>query len=326
MSVRLPAEWEPQQSVWFVWPRDPQTWPGEHLERARAAYRQAIEAVAAHQRVDLIVHPELEVPVGLPAAVRVHRVAHQDSWIRDYGPLTVEAGGTPVGLKFRFDAWGGKYDSLLADDGVAARLDWPAPLAPVDAVLEGGAVETDGRGTFLATESVARGRGQSVAEHEAILRDHLGARKVIWLGDGIQGDDTDGHIDTITRFVAPGKVVTAVAPDGHPDHDALADNLERLRGATDADGHPLEVLELPCPEPLSTEAGDPLPAGHANFLVTDRVVLVPTYGGASDQAAMDLLGSCFPDRRVVGIDHRDLIWGFGGIHCLSMQVARPPAG
>ena len=181
-------------------------------------------------------------------------------------------------------------------------------------------METDGQGTFLATESVAASRGQSKQVHHDALHEHLGAKHVIWLGDGIQGDDTDGHIDTITRFVGPAEVVTTIAPKGHPDHKALADNLRRLRGATDALGRELTVHTLPVPDAQTTDDGEPLPAGHANFLITNHAVLVPIYGGGSDEVALDVLRECFASRRVVAIDHRDLIWGFGGIHCLSMQV------
>lgn len=310
----------------MVWPRDPLTWP-DLLDAARAAYLAAIRAVAP-QRVDLVVHPELADDARRAVAgldhVHLHACIHQDSWIRDYGPLTLvdDAGGRRH-LKFRFDAWGGKYESLMADDAVVPRLVAAGAMSPataVDAVLEGGAVETDGQGTFLATESVAAGRGQSVAAHAAILRDHLGARKVLWLGDGIRGDDTDGHIDTLTRFVAPGKVVTAVAPPGHPDHAALAENRRRLDTFTDAHGRRLEVLELPVPPAQTTDDGTTLPAGYANFLITNHAVLVPTYDAPSDDNALGLLAGCFPSRRVVGIPHQNLIWGFGGIHCLSMQM------
>lgn len=334
---RLPAEWEPQGSCWFVWPRDETTWPDGRIDAARDAYRAAIVAVAAHQRVDLIVHPDLPAEARpdapgrgpLPADVRVHEVAHADSWIRDYGPLTlVDGAGGRRCLDFDFDAWGGKYETLMPDRHVPARLAaaeagvWPAALEAIDFVLEGGAIDTDGQGTFLSTESVVAARGQAVEEAEAVLRQHLGARKVIWLGEGVTGDDTDGHVDTLTRFVGPGRVVTCVTPDmDHPDHRALLVNRERLHAATDADGRPLEVLDLPLPEAPLLDDGSPLPATHANFLITHGVVLVPTYGGPTDAVALEVLQQCFPDREVVGIDHRALIWGFGGIHCLSMQVA-----
>lgn len=314
--------------MWLVWPRDPTTWP-ERLDGARAAIAEAARHIAAGQHVDLVVHPELEdqarQALGGTPRIRFHAIEHQDSWIRDYGPLTlVDDTGAQRLVRFRFDAWGGKYETLAKDDAVTGRLaDTGAMPRPesVDAVLEGGALDTDGQGTFLFTESVAAGRGQEPAEVDALLHDHLGAAKVLWLGEGVSGDDTDGHVDTVTRFVAPRTLVTTVTPDmDHPDHRALLVNRERLHTMTDALGRPLEVLDLPLPEPLHTDDGEPLPATHANFLVSNACVLVPTYGGISDDIAMQILQAAFPTRAVVPLDHRDLIWGMGGIHCLSMQV------
>ncbi len=327
MNWRLPAEWEEQAYVWLVWPRDPLTWPDGRIEGARAAYATAIAAIAP-QPVRLIVHPDLleALPADVAAASHVDVIpcAHQDSWIRDYGVLTlVDDAGNKQPTKFQFDAWGGKYEPLKADNDVVHRLvelGYQEPVDEIDFVLEGGAVETDGQGTFLATQSVAEEREQTEEEHEDALAEGLGAQVVIWLGDGITGDDTDGHIDTITRFVAPGKVVTTVAPKGHRDHDVLAENLRRLQEAEDAKGRSLEILELPVPEDQTTTQGDLLPAGYANFLITNHAVLVPSYDCPQDQEAQDVLAGCFPGRRIVAIDHRDLIWGFGGIHCLSMHV------
>ncbi len=335
--LRLPAEWEPQESLWLVWPRDPLTWPDGHIDGARLAHLKAMQHVAPHQTIHLIVHPELAnqaqtaiqttLPPEAAANIQLHPMTHQDSWIRDYGPLTlIGPQGNALALKFQFDAWGGKYESLRADDDVTPRLHAagaiPHPLQTIPFVLEGGAIETDGQGTFLATESVCQGRNQTPDQFEDILRTHLGARHIIWLGDGIAGDDTDGHIDTITRFVAPGTVVTTTAPADHPDHDALADNLQRLQNAHDANGNPLTIYTLPLPDAITTDDGNPLPAGHANFLVTNGAILLPTYGGPSDNHAAQTLSRCFPKHAIVPIDHRDLIWGMGGIHCLSMQIPR----
>ncbi len=329
MTWRLPAEWEPQQSIWLVWPRDPLTWP-ERVDKARAVFVEAMRAIAP-QRVDLVVHPDLEDDARAAVAeldnVHIVAVEHQDSWIRDYGPLTLVSGrGSTKPLKFRFDAWGEKYESLMADNAVVDRLEAMGkqpPVERVDFVLEGGAVETDGQGTFLATESVCRGRDQMPEEFEDILRTHLKAKQVIWLDEGIEGDDTDGHIDTIARFVAPGVVVAASAPEDHPDHVALAEGIRRLRAAKDAKGRSLRVIELPMPAEQITDDGLPLPAGYANFLITEHAVLMPTFGGPADDDVQKTLQELFPTRRVVPLDHRDLIWGMGGIHCLSMQVPSP---
>lgn len=328
MTWRLPAEWEPQTTVWMVWPRDPDTWP-DRVDAARAAYKTAIAAIAP-SHVDLVVHPDVEAAARKELAGMDHitfwPIEHQDSWIRDYGPITLSSGrGSHRPMKFRFDAWGGKYDSLQADDAVVQRLVGAGAMQPpeeVDFVLEGGAVETDGKGTFLATESVAKGRNQYPEDIEAVLREHLLAKHVIWLGDGIRGDDTDGHIDTITRFVAERTVLTVAAPRDHPDYAALHDNQRRLASAQDAKGRKLKVYTLPAAPEMWTDDGMPLPAGYANFLITNQAVLVPAFDDPADRRAQAELARWFPDRRIVGIDHTDLIWGMGGIHCLTMQVPK----
>ncbi len=318
MTVRLPAEWEPQSHIWFVWPRDPQTWP-DRLDAARAAIAQAIRAVAP-QEVRLVVHPDLEdaarADLEGQSHVQFHAVEHQDSWIRDYGPITVHTESGPKALKFRFDAWGGKYESLMADDAVVDRLGEATigcPVEHVDFVLEGGAIDTDGEGTFLVTRSVARERGQTTPELEHVLKEHLGARRIVWLPGGVEGDDTDGHIDTVARFVAPHRVVASRAPKDHPDHASLEANHNALLD------HGMEVIDLPVPPRQTTDDGTVLPAGHANFLIANHCVLVPTYGGDSDEDAARIIGDAV-GRHPVLVPHEDLIWGFGGIHCLTMQV------
>lgn len=319
MTVRLPAEWEPQKAVWFVWPRDPTTWPDGRLEGARDAIAHAIRAIAPEE-ARLVVHPDLEdaarEALEGQSHVRFFPVEHQDSWIRDYGPLTVHTDDGAKAMKFRFDAWGGKYDSLKADDRVVDRLGETAighPIEGVDFVLEGGAIDTDGEGTFLVTRSVARERGQTTPELEHVLKHYLGARRIVWLPGGVEGDDTDGHVDTVARFVAPHKVIASRAPPGHPDHASLEANHNALLD------HGMEVIDLPVPPRQTTEDGTILPAGHANFLITNDVVLVPAFGGDTDDQAA-LIISDATGRRAVLIDHEDLIWGFGGIHCLTMQV------
>lgn len=319
MTVRLPAEWEPQQAVWFVWPRDPLTWPDHRLAEAREAIAHAVRSIAPEE-ARLIVHPDLEEDArqALEGAthVRFFPLEHVDSWIRDYGPITVHTDDGPKAMKFRFDAWGGKYETLKADDGVVDRLGPDAigcAVEHVDFVLEGGAIDTDGEGTFLVTRSVARERGQTTPEVESILKRHLGARRIVWLPGGVEGDDTDGHIDTVARFVAPRKVIASRAPEDHPDHASLEANHNVLLD------HGFEVIDLPVPPRQATDDGTVLPAGHANFLITNEAVLVPAYDGASDDEAARILAEA-TGRRAVLIDHTALIWGFGGIHCLSMQV------
>lgn len=336
LGYRMPAEWEPQDSVWLVWPRDPLTWP-DRIDAARNTFLSAMKAITPRQRVDLVVHHELIAACrdAVAAAgirnVYFHGVDHQDSWIRDYGPIYLVKGPPErrerLAVGFQFNAWGNKYKSLLKDRKVVAQLEdaLMAPLQSVGMVLEGGSIDVDGQGTVLTTRQCLLNKNRNPdmqqAEIERHLEEYLGATKVLWLGDGIEGDDTDGHVDDIARFVGPTLVAACVEEDAnHPNHKPLDDNLETLRNAKDAHGRPIRVVELPMPRDVLGDEGKPLPASHANFLVTNAAVLMPTFGGPSDEVARRRLQQCFKDRPVVGLDCKDLVWGMGAIHCLSQQV------
>ncbi|MHB8634256.1 MAG: agmatine deiminase family protein [Thermoplasmatota archaeon] len=340
LGYRLPAEWEAQESVWLVWPRDPKTWPGR-VDEARGTFLKAMQAVTPHQRVDLVVHPELLADAKSQVAaagiqnVSFHPAVHQDSWIRDYGALYLTKGPaesrTRLAVRFQFNAWGGKYETLLKDarvvETLAAAGTLGAPLMEVDMVLEGGAIDGDGMGTLLTTEAslLAENRNPDMTREdiEGHLRQYLGATKVLWLGQGIEGDDTDGHVDDVARFVAPTMVAACVEEDrNHPNHQVLDDNLDRLKRMTDARRRPVNVIEIPMPKDQETEEGAKLPASHANFLITNGAVLMPTFGGPSDEVARRRLQQAFKDRPVVPLACTDLIWGMGAIHCLSQQMPR----
>lgn len=336
LGFRMPAEWEPQESVWLVWPRDPLTWPGR-VEQARSTFLTAMKAITPHQRVDLVVHHDLEAEAkaavhkaGLKN-VHLHALDHQDSWIRDYGPIYLTK-GTParrerMAVRFQFNAWGNKYESLLKDETVIRQLGPKvgAPLHSVEMVLEGGSIDVDGQGTLLTTRQCLlnknRNPDMTQSEIERHLEEYLGIDKVLWLGDGIAGDDTDGHVDDIARFVGPALIVATTEDDPtHPNHEPLFDNAEALRRMVDARKRQIRVVELPMPKDVLSEEGEPLPASHANFLITNGAVLMPTFGGASDAIAKARLQQCFKDRPVVPLDCMDLIWGMGAIHCLSQQI------
>lgn len=344
LGFRMPAEWEPQESVWFVWPRDPLTWP-DRVHKARSTFLRAMKHVTPFQRVDLVVHHDLAdeaqqavTQEGL-TNVALHAVDHQDSWIRDYGPIYLVRRGADgqrerMAVKWDFNAWGNKYESLLKDKHVVGQLGGKvgAPLHEVNMVLEGGSIDVDGQGSLLTTEQCLLNQNRNPdltrEEIERHLKEYIGAEKVLWLGDGIEGDDTDGHVDDITRFVAPGLVVTCVEEDrNHPNHTPLDENVHRLRNMTDARGRPLRIIELPMPKDIASDDGKPLPASHGNFLITTGAVLLPTFGGPSDLVAQRRLQQCFKDRPVVPLDCSDLVWGMGAIHCLSQQVpvGRPAA-
>ena len=333
----MPPEWAPHQGTWFSWPHNPDTWPTQ-LDATQRALGAAVAALSARERVWINVFDEAhaaEVRSRLPADTRLDAVcfetiATNDAWCRDHGAIFVTDGdGRLTALNFGFNAWGDKYPPYDLDDAVppqmAARLD--VPVVTVDHVLEGGSVDVNGAGALLTTTQCllhpnrAPGREpRTKVEMERLLHEFLGAEQVFWLGDGIVGDDTDGHVDDITRFVAEDTVITAMEPDpGDPNHRPLQENRELLETFRLADGRSLKVVEIPMPEPV-TLGGERLPASYANFLIANGLVLVPVFGCDRDRDALAIIERCFPDRRVVGIDCRDVVVGLGTLHCLSQQV------
>jgi agmatine deiminase len=333
---RMPAEWSPHQATWITWPHNPDTWPGV-LEPARDAMTEAVAALAPHEQVHINIQDEAmaqaverrlkgRVP---PERVRLERIVTDDSWIRDYGAIVVrdpEAEGGFAACDFNYNAWGGKYPPFDRDEVVAAQMAerLGLPLLHSDLILEGGSVEPNGEGLGLVTEQCLlnpnRNPGTSRAEIEAVLREFLGLEELLWLGDGVVGDDTDGHIDNLARFFATDSVVTIVERDrSDPNHAPLADNLARLREFRDARGRGLEVVELPVPEPVIFK-GTRLPASYANFYIANDVVIMPSYKGRHDDRAQGIIADCFPGRRVVAIDCRALVVGLGAFHCLTQQI------
>lgn len=330
-----PAEWARHEATWLAWPHDPTTW-GDGLPEVEDAYEQVARAVAEGETVLLLVKDAaMEARVRKRFAdvgrIQIHRVPTRDGWIRDYGPIVVAKGRGKtrqrLALDFRFNAWGGKYPSLTPDDVIPQRVKriHGLPTRKVDLVLEGGSIEGNGRGTILTSEQCLlhanRNPHLNRAEVEAVLREFFGARHVGWLGEGIVGDDTDGHIDDMTRFVNATTVVTAVEPDASdPNHAPLADNLRRLRAMADQDGRRLEVVELPMPEPLPDGEGGRLPASYANFLIANRVVIVPVFDQKRDARALRILRKLFPKRRIVPVRSNAVVAGLGAWHCLSQQL------
>jgi agmatine deiminase len=342
LGFRWPAEWEPHSATWLSWPHNRETWPG-CLDAAEAAFVEMVRALHEHEAVHVNVgDAALEERVrralrrgGVDAdagrGVVFHRIPTDDAWVRDHGPTFVvrEAGGTRelAVLDLGFDAWGGKYPPWDQDAAVPAAiaraLGVRCFVSPGPGVLEGGSVDGDGRGTILTTEEclLHENRGARTREAaERLLRDQLAARHVIWLGRGIAGDDTDGHVDDVTRFVAPGSVVTVLPDDdAHPDAPVLRENHRRLRAARDAEGKPLALATLPAAPQLRSPAGDPLPASYANFYLANGTCLVPVFAGPDDARALAILADLLPGREIVGIDARVLVVGLGAVHCLTQQ-------
>ena len=335
-GYRLPAEWAPHEATWLSWPHNRDSWPGVFagVEPAMVEFVRALaecESVfvnvldADHERHvrDLLA---AAVP---PERLRLFRFPTNDAWARDHGAIFVtnsKAAEPRLAVDFDYNAWGGKYPPYELDRLIGRQMAEAlgVPLYPQPGiVLEGGSIEVDGEGALLTTEQCLLNPNRNPTlkrpDIERLLRDSFGVREILWLGLGIEGDDTDGHIDDLTRFVAPGAVVTVMEPNrADPNHTPLTANrrlLDTLRVA----GKSLTVVELPMPTPQYL--GDQrLPASYANFYIANGAVLVPTFGCPADDAACEILRDCFPGRRVVTIDCRVLIAGLGALHCLTQQV------
>jgi agmatine deiminase len=335
LGYRMPPEWAPHQATWLSWPHKEASWPGR-LHEVLPIYARAVAALSRSEVVHINVNDAameaaaraLLAEAGATGDIRFHRFPTNDAWCRDHGAILLVREEDPqlAAVDWDFNAWGHKYPPYDLDDEIprqmAAYLD--AICFPGGMVLEGGSIDVDGSGLLLTTEQCLlnpnRNPHLSRDDIETRLRENLGVEKILWLGEGIAGDDTDGHIDDIARFVAPGTVLAAVEEDPlDENYHPLQENLRRLRSMTDLQGRPLTVLTIPMPPPLVYE-GQRLPASHANFYIANRVVLLPTFGGPSDARAAEALQRCFPDREIVGLDCSAVVWGLGAWHCLTQQV------
>jgi agmatine deiminase len=334
-GYRMPAEWEPHEATWISWPQpDCNSFP-ESYDRVVPTFVKMVEALAESEIVRINVSgAEQEKAVRKllrscpPDRVEYFHIATDEPWCRDHGPIFVKRDKSPqlAVLNFGFNAWGYKLSPFDEDNAVppAVAKALGLPLFNFEHfILEGGSIDTNGHGTFLTTESCLLNPNRNPAldrtSIEKKLREKLGAKKVLWLGDGIEGDDTDGHVDDITRFIGPSTVITAVEEDEHdPNFEPLQQNLDRLHTMRLADGEPLHVLTLPMPTRIMRD-GQRLPASYANFYIANSVVLLPVFNEHNDSWAVSALHEAFPSRRIVPIDCRELIWGLGAFHCLTQQ-------
>lgn len=341
---RQPAEWAPHDAVWLAWPSHADLWQ-EALPTARAAFVAFARAIAdvgpdgrpRGERLDVLVPDAAneslarEALVGLP--VQLHAIPFGDIWMRDIAPVFVHASdGSLVAAQFRFNGWGGKY-VLRHDDAVSGRVARASglPTAAYGFVLEGGSVEVDGEGTILTSEQCLlnpnRNPSMKRGAIERALCEALGGEKVLWVREGLLNDHTDGHIDTIARYVAPG-VVAVMEPAGSNDPNAavMARLIGELEAQTDAAGRRIHVVRIPSPGEVLDDAGEVMPASHLNFYIANTTVIVPTYGTATAEAAVAAVGALFPTRRAIGIDAKAILAGGGAFHCISQQQpsARAP--
>jgi agmatine deiminase len=356
-GFRMPAEWAEHTATWLAWPHNPKDWPGK-FQPIAWVYAEIVRHLSEVEHVHILVQSEaagarvrgiLRRAGAQLDKVHLHAWPTNRIWTRDSGPIFVTrerpegASGeyaTTAITDWRFNAWA-KYSDWQQDDGLPARvadeLQMPAWTPTVTlpsgeqhrVVLEGGSIDTNGAGALLTTEECllspvqARNPGVSREQLEAVFSEYLGIDQVLWLDRGTAGDDTHGHVDDITRFVAEDVIVTAVEPDAaDANHEPLRENLNRLRAARTAAGKPFSVVELPMPRPVFFH-GQRLPASYANFYIANGLVLVPTFNDARDRTALSILHELFPGRDVVGIHSVDLIWGLGALHCMTQQQ---PAG
>ncbi len=351
LGFRHPAEWEPHEATWLGWPHNPTDWPGK-IAPIHWVYGEIVRKIAPGERLRILVNSgsheaharRILTRIGVELSrIEFFRFPTNRGWTRDSGPIFVrrdaQAAGRKSGelaiVRFRFDAWA-RYPDWQKDDAVAERAARALRVRLFRAVtrddagrpfvLEGGAIDVNGRGTLLTTEEClldpatqTRNPGLSREQVEAALHDFLGVTNVLWLGKGIAGDDTHGHVDDICRFVGPRTVVLCREPDARDsNHRPLAENRERLEGMRLEDGSRIEEVPLPMPAPLYLD-GQRLPASYANFYISNAAVLVPTFNDPQDRIALGTLAELFRDRPVVGIHAVDLVWGLGTLHCLTRE-------
>ena len=338
LGFRMPAEWEPQAAIWLSGPHRRQTWPG-HFRPIPAKFAEIVAQISRFEDVRINVAKPLQARVRSlvqKAKADLPRVAlfdhpTDDAWCRDHGPIFVknDATGEVAITDWRFNAWGRKYPHFEHDDAIPRRIASAFQIRRFarNMVLEGGSIDVNGAGLLLTTEACLLNKNRNPTltkgQIEQALRDSLGIHTVIWLGDGIAGDDTDGHVDDLTRFFAVDGIVTAFEEDQRDvNHGKLAENLTRLRELRTPGGEKFKIVELPMPHPSYCD-GYRLPASYANFLVLNGAVLMPAFRQPDrDAAAAEVLAACFPGREIVPVDCLELVWGLGTLHCISQQQPR----
>lgn len=334
LGYRMPAEWEPHAATWLAWPQKLATWPGR-IKAIPPIWIQMIKVLHVHEAVHVCVNDVATEELiktmlrrhDIGSNVILHQIPTNDAWARDHGPIFVKCDAEKQLqiIDWGYNSWGGKYGPWDLDDVVPQKVaDYlKLPYYEPGIILEGGSIDVNGRGTLLTTEQCLLNKNRNPhltkTQIEQYLKDYLGVTNILWLGEGIVGDDTDGHIDDITRFVNPTTIVTAVEEDpADENYKPLQENLKRLQSMKDQDGKAFNILTIPMPGPVVYEE-QRLPASYANFYIGNGSVLVPTYNHSNDERALATLKKVFPERRIVGINSIDLIWGLGAFHCVTQQ-------
>jgi agmatine deiminase len=340
LGYRMPAEWDPHSATWLAWPHELTDWPGK-FSPIPWVYAEIVRHLAKVERVRILVNDRAAETKAISVLKKAHaemdsvdfiRVPTDRGWIRDFGPIFLKnATGEVAATHWLFNAWA-KYDNARRDSVAFTRANaetkhrvWQPEHKNRRVVLEGGSIEVNGRGTLMTTEECllsdvqARNPGVAREEIETIFRDYLGAANVLWLKNGITGDDTHGHVDDLARFANATTIVIALEENRSDSNYApLQENLALLKEMRDQDGNAFRVETLPMPAPVFFE-GQRLPASYANFYIANKLVLVPTFNDANDRVALNVLASAFPDRKIIPIACRDLVLGLGTIHCMTQQ-------
>lgn len=336
LGYKFPAEWEPHEATWLSWPHKEESWPGK-IEAIYPKYCEFIKVLSEDEFVRINVRDEemrkFAMDCILQAGANLENIEFyfnptNDAWCRDHGPaflVNPDAEEQKVIVDWNFNAWGGKYPPFDLDDVVPTRIgeEFQIPVFHPGIIMEGGSVEFNGNGTILTSKSCLlnpnRNPQFNQEEIENYLKDFYGVDQILWVDDGIVGDDTDGHVDDTIRFVNENTVLTVVEENPEDDnYEILQNNLRQLKEMRLLDGSPLNIIELPMPDPVIWE-DQRLPASYANFYISNKHVIVPTYRCDKDPIALRIIQDCFPERTVVGIDSTDIIWGLGSFHCLSQQ-------
>ncbi|EDN69430.1 peptidylarginine deiminase [Beggiatoa sp. PS] len=331
----MPAEWYPHSHCWMGWPCRAENWPFE-LARVQASYAKVIRAIARFESIKMIISPEFKKEAAQLCGENVEFISLpiDDNWLRDTGPtFVIDGQGGLAGIDWQFNAWGENRENLAdyQQDVILAQhlLEYsqiPRYVAPF--VLEGGAICVDGEGTLLTSEECLlnpnRNPNLTRSDIEKLLHDYLGISKVLWLGQGLQDDETAGHIDNLACFVRPGVVVALTCHDPQDNNYApLQDNLHRLRCATDAKGRQLKIIEIEQPAYREDHNGLRLALSYMNFYIANGGIIMPTFSDPADKAAIATLTQTFPNHQIVPVDILDLIYGGGGIHCITQQQPIP---
>lgn len=336
----MPAEWSSHSATMLIWPHNRETWPGSRLASVERVYSNIIQTLLKYEPVLLIADNQkiksraiqiLGETNSQKYPLKIVVTPVNDVWARDSGPIIVRDREQFLITDWEFNSWGGKYAPWEDDNKLPEKISdlFSLPIRKTNIVLEGGSIETNGEGLFLTTESVLLNSNRNPAltkeQIESHLERYLGAKKIIWLKEGLVGDDTDGHIDDLTRFVNKNTVVTAVSDDpDNPNYEILKENLRILEQSKDLNGESLHIIHLPLPDTYADEptvdGSEHVPSSYANFYIANGTVLLPMYDEKSDQQILDLFSVLFPDRAIEGIACGDLVWGQGSIHCITQQL------